>query len=208
MILSDIDIKARVYGKGKCGQMGGLKIRPFVDWKETGVHASYGLSHAGYDLRLRNGVKLFKTKWLREWYNLWGLLPLQVVADIGDFDREMLMDAYYSEEKRAYRIPPGASGLATAYEYLEMPHDLMGTVFNKSTYARVGLVVHVTPIEPGWRGYLTIEFTNTSPFHVWLYPNQGIAQVMFHQLTGEVVTPYNGKYQDQINEIAVARGAR
>lgn len=97
----------------------------------------------------------------------------------------------------AHKIHPGGFVLASAMEYFDMPADIVGIVHDKSTWARRGLAVQNTVIEPGWRGYLTLEITNHSDVEVELPVGTPIAQVLFHKLDQPTVIPYDGKYQDQ-----------
>jgi dCTP deaminase len=101
-------------------------------------------------------------------------------------------------------LEPGAFALASAIEKFDMPNDVVGIVHDKSSWARRGLAVQNTVIEPGWRGYLTLELTNHSDAPIVLCRGMGICQVLFHTLT-EPVEGYDGKYQDQGQEPTPAR---
>lgn len=96
-----------------------------------------------------------------------------------------------------YFIEPGEFLLVAAAEHFTMPNDLVGVVHDKSSWARRGLTVQNTVIEPGWRGYLTLELVNHGPVQLPLIEGQGIAQVLFHRTDAPVLWPYDGKYQDQ-----------
>lgn len=97
----------------------------------------------------------------------------------------------------AWRLAPGQFALASAIEEFDMPADLLGVVHDKSTWARLGLACQNTVIEPGWRGFLTLELTNHSPKPITLPGGVGICQVIFHVLDEATYHPYDGKYQDQ-----------
>jgi dCTP deaminase len=97
-------------------------------------------------------------------------------------------------------VPPGDFLLGELVEYIEMPEDVVGIAVGKSTYARVGLIANVTPLEPGWKGYLTVELSNTGKRPVLIYPGEGILQVVFHRAQTRPETTYadkGGKYQNQ-----------
>lgn len=139
--------------------------------EKTVVHGvSYGLSPAGYDIRLDD-------------INC----PLKVYRD----------NKIIKENVIGWNIHPGNFVLASAMEEFNMPNDVMGIVHDKSSLARLGLAVQNTVIEPGWRGYLTLELTNHSGNIITLKRGCGIAQVVFHRLEESTIYPYSGKYQDQ-----------
>lgn len=94
-------------------------------------------------------------------------------------------------------LKPGEFALASAVEEFQMPDDLLGVVHDKSSWARRGLTLQNTVIEPGWRGFLTLELTNHGKDLLWLHRGVGICQVIFHVLDEPTYHPYNGKYQDQ-----------
>jgi dCTP deaminase len=94
-------------------------------------------------------------------------------------------------------LPPGGFMLAATVEHFSMPSDVMGIVHDKSSWARKGLTVQNTVIEPGWRGYLTLELTNHSQINIGLHQGEPIAQIVFHLLDQPTEIPYDGKYQDQ-----------
>lgn len=98
-------------------------------------------------------------------------------------------------------IPPNDFALGESVEYVEVPKDCICLVVGKSTYARCGLIVNVTPLEPGWRGKITMELSNTTPLPVMVYPGEGIAQILFGKISGPVLKTYGDKprsaYQDQ-----------
>ena len=104
---------------------------------------------------------------------------------------------YFNDHQRAYFLAPGEFVLASSLEEFNMPKDVVGIVHDKSTWARKGIAVQNTVIEPGWRGYLTLELTNHSDQTVKIHPGDPIAQILFHRLDQETELPYTGKYQDQ-----------
>ena len=157
---------------------------------------SYGLSSFGYDIRLSETLYLCKS-------SVQGKLPVYYPWNIdpkeedGAFFRQM--DLVYGATGAWASIPAYGFALGSSIECFDMPEDVVGVCVGKSTYARCGLIVNVTPLEPGWKGYLTLELHNTLPVPVQVYVNEGIAQIMFHQ--GErPSTTYkerDGKYQNQ-----------
>ena len=152
---------------------------------------SYGLSSAGYDIRAGT-----------EWY-----IALERDARIGDpknFDPG-LMRRY--EMDAPIVLPPRSFALTHSVERFRMPEDVVGIALGKSTYARMGIIVNITPLEPGWEGWLTIEVTNSAPFPVKVYPNEGIAQILFFRIDAPI-TSYaarSGKYQGQERGVVFAR---
>lgn len=168
---------------------------PFVGEKTrtlpNGTKAlSYGLSHAGYDIRL--SPKDFKAICHQP-----GIEALDVKA----FDEKaMIPVALQGEDDGSafFVLPAFSYGLGVSLERISMPRDVMGICDGKSTYARQGTIINVTPIEPGWCGYLTICIVNPCPFPVRIYANEGIVQIMLLQMSDEVDSAYGeGKYQNQ-----------
>lgn len=168
-------------------------IREVLDTKLV----SYGLSSFGYDIRL-------SSKDFRTFRHIPG-----TVVDPKAFNPDNLEAArWHRSYPGDYFILPGHSyGLGVAVERLTLPRDVTAICLGKSTYARCGVIVNMTPAEAGWSGHLTLEFSNSSPSDVRLYTNEGIAQLLF--LSGEDCdTSYadrNGKYQNQSEEITIAR---
>lgn len=195
-LLTDRQIRQRV-------MRGELGIHPFIDHKVSVKDGkdiiSYGLSHAGYDLRVDRGVIVSRNDLFHK------ITSFLYNADPRDFDESLMKPARYDEARGAYIIPPFTFGLAVAVERIAVPNDVLVTVVAKSTYNRVGMHINVTPFEPGWKGYPTLEFWNSSPVPVSLYPDQGIAQMLFHKLDGSVDKTYDGKYQDQQAAITFAK---
>lgn len=181
MILSDNQIKD-------------LKIvEPFVSSiirERDGKVISYGLGSYGYDIRLSDkGLKTFAS----------GIIDPKNFRKIPE-DINIFHGNYYI-------IPALTYVLGTSVEKFNMPSNVTGVCYGKSTYARAGLITNVTPIEAGWRGHLTISLFNSSNSQMKVYANEGIAQVLF--LRGEYcLTTYEdrkGKYQDQPNEVIMSK---
>jgi dCTP deaminase len=176
-------------------------IFPFVGEKtrelDNGTKAlSYGLSHAGYDLRLSpKGFMVINNS-----------KPVEAL-DVKSFNKELMYEASPIEENGStfFVLPPFSYALGVSVELLTMPSNIMGITDGKSTYARQGTIINVTPIEPGWSGHLTICIVNPLAFPVRIYANEGIVQVMFERLSGAADQDYgNGKYQNQGANVAFA----
>lgn len=175
---------------------------PFVGEKrrelDNGTKAlSYGLSHAGYDLRLSpTEFKIILPQ------------PRLNILDVKAFDENAMIqtELKIEEDGSSYFVmPPTSYGLGVSLERISMPNDVMGICDGKSTYARQGTIINVTPIEPGWCGHLTICIVNPSPFPVRIYANEGIVQVMLFKMSSEVDSAYgDGKYQDQGASVQLA----
>ncbi len=162
-------------------------IEPFVDHlvrEEDGQKiVSYGLSSFGYDLRVSNEFKVFT--------NLNNSL-----IDPKDFTQDAFVDVIGPE----CIIPPNSFALAKSVEYFRIPRDVLTLCIGKSTYARCGIIVNVTPFEPEWEGYVTLEISNTTPLPAKIYANEGLAQVLFYQGSEECEVSYadrDGKYMRQ-----------
>jgi dCTP deaminase len=176
-------------------------IFPFVGEKTrelpNGTKAlSYGLSHAGYDLRLSpKGFMVINNN-----------NPVEAL-DVKSFNKELMYEASPIEENGStfFVLPPFSYALGVSVELLTMPSNIMGLTDGKSTYARQGTIINVTPIEPGWSGHLTICIVNPLAFPVRIYANEGIVQVMFARLNGSSKQDYgDGKYQNQGANVAFA----
>jgi dCTP deaminase len=158
-------------------------IEPFVDEQmRTGV-ISYGLSSYGYDIRVADEFKVFTNV-----YN--------TVVDPKCFDPKSFVDI----KADVCIIPPNSFALARTIEYFRIPRDILTVCLGKSTYARCGIIVNVTPFEPEWEGHVTIEISNTTPLPAKIYANEGIAQVIFFQSDEACAVSYKdkkGKYQAQ-----------
>lgn len=174
-------------------------IFPFVAEKTrelpNGTKAlSYGLSHAGYDLSL--SPKGFMVIDNAANQSVVAPEPLDVKA----FNKELMVEAEPIEKNGStfFILPPFSYALGVSVELLTMPSNIMGLTDGKSTYARQGTIINVTPIEPGWSGHLTVCIVNPLAFPVRIYANEGIVQVMFVRLSEAVGQSYgDGKYQNQ-----------
>jgi len=159
-------------------------ITPFCKGLVSEGVVSYGLSSYGYDIRVSDEFKIFTN------------INSQIV-DPKDFSDKNVVDF----KGDVCIVPPNSFALARTVEYFKMPKDTLAICVGKSTYARCGIIVNVTPFEPGFEGYITIEISNTTPLPAKIYANEGIAQVLFFQ--GDEVCEINykdrkGKYQNQI----------
>ena len=160
-----------------------VKIEPFADAQARPGVISFGVSSYGYDLRLGRKFKVFTN-------------ARCAIVDPKNFDPASFVDI----EADTCLIPPNSFALAETVEYLEVPRDFVGVCIGKSTYARIGIIVNVTPLEPEWKGKVTIEISNTTPLPAKVYAGEGIAQVLFMRAEAPCRTSYadkKGKYQDQ-----------
>ena len=159
-------------------------IEPFEGRQVREGVISYGVSSFGYDVRVADEYKVFTDVY-------------SVVVDPKQFDPRSFVDV-----KADYCIiPPRSFALARTLEYFRIPKDVLVVCVGKSTYARCGIIVNVTPLEPEWRGYLTLEISNTTPLPAKIYSNEGLAQLLFFQgdETPEITYAMKkGKYQDQV----------
>lgn len=158
-------------------------IEPFVDHQVQEGVISYGLSSYGYDIRVADEFKIFTNVY-------------STVVDPKGFDPRSMVD--YKGE--VCIIPPNSFALARSVEYFRIPRNVLTICVGKSTYARCGIIVNVTPFEPEWEGYVTLEISNTTPLPAKIYANEGIAQVLFFEADEECEISYadkKGKYQRQ-----------
>lgn len=164
-------------------------ISPFVDRQinrneSTGEKSiSYGLSSYGYDIRVSEEFLIFTNV-----YNS--------TVDPKQFTE----DAFVPVNKDVCTIPPNSFALARSIEYFKIPRNVLTVCLGKSTYARCGIIVNVTPFEPEWEGHVTIEISNTTPLPAKIYANEGIAQVLFFESERSCSVSYadrKGKYQKQ-----------
>jgi dCTP deaminase len=158
-------------------------IEPFHASQVREGTISYGVSSYGYDIRVAPEFKVFTN-------------VHNVVVDPKVFDERSFVDV----DAESCIIPPNSFALARSLEFFRIPRDTMVLCVGKSTYARCGIIVNVTPLEPTWRGYLTLEISNTTPLPAKIYANEGIAQLIFFQGDEEPEVAYEdrkGKYQDQ-----------
>ena len=158
-------------------------IEPFVEGQVREGVVSYGLSSYGYDIRVADEFKVFTN-------------INHTVIDPKDFDPRSFVDI----RADACLVPPNSFALARTIEYFRIPRDVLTVCLGKSTYARCGIIVNVTPFEPEWEGHVTLEISNTTPLPAKIYSNEGIAQVLFFQGDEECAVSYKdrkGKYQGQ-----------
>jgi dCTP deaminase len=158
-------------------------IEPFVDTQVRKGVISYGVSSYGYDIRVADEFKIFTNVY-------------SAVVDPKAFDTHSMVD-YRGE---SCIIPPNSFALARTVEYFRIPRSVLTLCVGKSSYARCGIIVNVTPFEPEWEGYVTLEISNTTPLPARIYANEGIAQVIFFEGDEECQTSYadkKGKYQAQ-----------
>jgi dCTP deaminase len=144
---------------------------------------SYGLSSYGYDVRCADEFKVFTN-------------IHSATVDPKFFDNSSFIDI----KKDECIIPPNSFALARTIEYFKIPRDVLTICLGKSTYARCGIIVNVTPLEPEWEGHVTLEFSNTTSLPAKIYANEGVAQMLFFQSDQVCETSYkdrNGKYQGQ-----------
>ncbi len=160
-------------------------IEPFVDHQVRDGVISYGLSSYGYDIRVADEFKIFTP----------GLGDLTVV-DPKRFDTRAMVDF----RGDVCVIPPNSFALGRSVEYFRIPRNVLCVCLGKSTYARCGIIVNITPFEPEWEGYVTLEISNTTPLPAKIYANEGIAQVLFFEADEACEVSYadkRGKYQSQ-----------
>jgi dCTP deaminase len=158
-------------------------IEPFVDKQVRDGVISYGVSSYGYDIRVGSRFKIFTNVY-------------SAIVDPKAFDPKSMVDF----EGEVCVIPPNSFALAQTVEYFRIPRKVLTVCLGKSTYARCGLIVNVTPFEPEWEGYVTLEISNTTPLPAKIYANEGIAQVLFFEADEECEISYadkKGKYQGQ-----------
>ncbi len=162
-------------------------IEPFVDMQVREVDhqkiVSYGLSSYGYDLRVSPFFKVFTNV-----YNS--------IVDPKNFQE----DSFVGIEGKTCTIPPNSFALAVSVEYFRIPRNVLTLCIGKSTYARCGILVNVTPFEPEWEGYVTIEISNTTPLPAKIYADEGVAQVLFLEAKEVCEVSYadrKGKYMKQ-----------
>ncbi|HID60684.1 MAG TPA: dCTP deaminase [Hadesarchaea archaeon] len=158
-------------------------IEPFVDHQVRDGNISYGLSSYGYDMRLADEFKIYEPKG-------------ESGFDPKNFDRGLFRDF----KGTTCEIPPNSFVLGRSVEYFRIPRKVTALCFGKSTYARCGVLVNVTPLEAEWEGFVTIEIANLGPRHVKLHANEGISQVIFLESDEECSTSYKDKkgvYQAQ-----------
>ena len=158
-------------------------IEPFVEKQVSSHVISYGVSSYGYDIRVADEFKIFTN-------------VHSAIVDPKHFDPKSMVD--FTGE--VCIIPPNSFVLGRTIEYFRIPRNVLVVCLGKSTYARCGLIVNVTPLEPEWEGHVTLEISNTTPLPAKVYSNEGIAQVLFFVADEECETSYKdkkGKYNKQ-----------
>ena len=158
-------------------------IEPFVEGQVREGVVSYGVSSYGYDIRVADEFKVFTN-------------INTTLIDPKSFDTRSFVDL----KAPVCIVPPNSFALARTVEYFRIPRDVLTVCLGKSTYARCGIIVNVTPFEPEWEGTATLEISNTTPLPAKIYANEGIAQVLFFQSDEPCLTSYadkKGKYQAQ-----------
>ena len=159
-------------------------IEPFVEEQMRNGVISYGLSSYGYDIRVADEFKIFTN-------------VHSTIVDPKNFDSLSMVDF----RGAVCTIPPNSFALARTVEYFRIPRNVLTICVGKSTYARCGIIVNVTPFEPEWEGHVTLEISNTAPLPAKIYANEGIAQVLFFESDEVCIRSYadkKGKYQRQM----------
>ena len=158
-------------------------IKPFEEKQVDKSLISYGLSSYGYDIRVSDEYKIFTN-------------VNNSVVDPKNFDSKSFVDF----KGDVCIVPPNSFALARSIEYFKIPRNVLTVCLGKSTYARCGIIVNVTPFEPEWEGHVTLEISNTTPLPAKIYSNEGLCQVLFFESDEECETSYKdkkGKYQNQ-----------
>jgi dCTP deaminase len=159
-------------------------IDPFVEKQQGKGVVSYGLSSYGYDARVANEFKIFTN-------------VNNAIVDPKNFSS----DSFVDKVSDVCIIPPNSFALARTVEYFKIPRDVLVICLGKSTYARCGIIVNVTPLEPEWEGHVTLEFSNTTPLPAKIYAGEGVCQFLFLQGNEPCETSYkdkSGKYMGQL----------
>jgi len=158
-------------------------IKPFVSKQNREGTVSFGLSSYGYDARVANEFRIFTN-------------VNNALVDPKNFSE----DSFVERKNDTCIIPPNSFALARTIEYFQIPRDILVICLGKSTYARCGIIVNVTPLEPEWEGHVTLEFSNTSPLPAKIYANEGACQFLFLKGDSEPELSYadrKGKYMRQ-----------
>ncbi|NOT34938.1 MAG: dCTP deaminase [Candidatus Eisenbacteria bacterium] len=159
-------------------------IEPFEEKQVRAGVISYGVSSYGYDIRVADEFKIFTN-------------VNSTVVDPKHVDPRSMVDV----NGEVCIVPPNSFALARSVEYFRIPRNVMTITVGKSTYARCGIITNVTPFEPEWEGFVTLEISNTTPLPAKIYANEGIAQVLFFESDSPCEVSYkdkNGKYQKQV----------
>ncbi|MGA3196734.1 MAG: dCTP deaminase [Terriglobales bacterium] len=158
-------------------------INPYSEKQVSQGVISYGVSSYGYDLRVSDEFKIFTN-------------VNSTIVDPKNFDER----SFVTVNADVAIIPPNSFALARSVEYFKIPRDVLTVCVGKSTYARCGIIVNVTPFEPEWEGFVTLEISNTTPLPAKIYANEGLCQILFFQSDEVCETSYKdrkGKYQAQ-----------
>jgi dCTP deaminase len=159
-------------------------IEPFEEKQVRTDVVSYGISSYGYDLRIADEFKIFTN-------------INSTIVDPKNFDPKSFVDF----KGDVCIVPPNSFALGRSVEYFRIPRRTLTICVGKSTYARCGIITNVTPLEPEWEGYVTLEVSNTTPLPARIYANEGIAQILFFESDEECAVSYKdkkGKYQSQV----------
>jgi dCTP deaminase len=159
-------------------------IEPYEEKQVREGVISYGVSSYGYDIRVADEFKIFTN-------------VMSTVVDPKAIDPKSMVDF----KGPVCIVPPNSFALARTVEYFRIPRDVLTITMGKSTYARCGIITNVTPFEPEWEGYVTLEISNTTPLPAKIYANEGIAQVVFFKADSVCEVSYKdkgGKYQKQV----------
>ena len=163
--------------------LGNEMISPFEDKQVSKSKISYGLSSYGYDIRVTDEYKIFTN-------------VNNSIIDPKKFDE----NSFVNFKGDVCIVPANSFALARSVEYFKIPRNVLTVCLGKSTYARCGIIVNVTPFEPEWEGHVTLEFSNTSNLPAKIYAGEGVAQMIFHQSDEQCEVSYkdrDGKYQGQ-----------
>src|ERR1700683_1267521 len=158
-------------------------INPFSEKQVRDGVISYGLSSYGYDLRVSDEFKIFTN-------------VNSAIIDPKNFDER----SFVTVQADSVIVPPNSFAVAGSIEYFKIPRDVLTICVGKSTYARCGIIVNVTPFEPEWEGFVTLEISNTTPLPAKIYGNEGLCQVIFFESDEQCEVSYKdkkGKYQSQ-----------
>ena len=168
-----------------------VRIVPFADNAKRPGAVSFGVSSYGYDVRVGTRFKIFTN----------ATSGGTAIVDPKNFSNDLFIAIDTAETGRDHIvIPPNSFALAETVETIDVPRNVLAICVGKSTYARCGIIVNVTPLEPEWRGKVTIEISNTTPLPAKIYANEGIAQMIFLRAENVCAVSYadkRGKYQDQ-----------
>lgn len=192
-LLADHQIKTRVREMGMIEPFEPGTVRERRTSQISPTHekvVSYGCSHYGYDMRVADEFKVFSN------------------ARCSMIDPKAFREDTFIETRGDCIIPPNSFVLGRSVEKFRIPRDILAVVIGKSTYARCGIIVNVTPLEPEWVGHVTIEISNTTPLPAKIYANEGIAQVLFFRAMKNCAVSYvdkHGKYQGQGPEVTLPR---